>query len=546
MSNNTYQHISNESVYVKFDPVGTKFPPNVVNVQQALAAIESNALSPLPYASETNAGISEIATQDEVNEGIIDNKFVSPATLKVRLAHPEATEAQYGITRYATTDETLKATSNETSITPLHLKEYIDNAFTTRKSTEDKLGVIKISTESAALAMTDDTTAMTPKKTQKAIAKMIAQIPEVPAPSPATESIQGIVRLATVSQAQQGTLKEGYAISPYTFANTTATESSKGVVRFGTQVEINNNSNNLAVSGATLNGRIATTSTRGVVRLTTQAGTKSGDDASSVLAWNADVIHQRGGQTINGTLKLNNALTVGAGGINVSGNSKITGTLNVSGDTTISGTVRMNGGYVGSNRIITQNEVDGILPVGSIVMWSSDHLPNNNWRFCHGGTVSSSECPLYASRIGTKYGGNSSNPGLPDMRGLFVRGSGRGGHLTNPNVNGNDKFGKPRLAVGCTGGYVGEVQKQQMSFHKHAGGFGEHDDAGAFGNTVRSNFVGTRKGLDWDNRSYFTNEGYEIDPENRRTSKSTLNRPEIIGNETRPWNISLNYIIKVK
>ncbi|MFP9035376.1 tail fiber protein [Enterococcus faecalis] len=180
------------------------------------------------------------------------------------------------------------------------------------------------------------------------------------------------------------------------------------------------------------------------------------------------------------------------------------------------------------------------------MMWAADSLPSDAWRFCHGGTVSASDCPLYASRIGTRYGGNPSNPGLPDMRGLFVRGSGRGSHLTNPNVNGNDQFGKPRLGVGCTGGYVGEVQKQQMSYHKHAGGFGEHDDSGAFGNTRRSNFVGTRKGLDWDNRSYFTNDGYEIDPESQRNSKYTLNRPELIGNETRPWNISLNYIIKVK
>ncbi|CAD2272783.1 baseplate wedge subunit and tail pin [Shigella phage vB_SsoM_JK08] len=41
MSNNTYQHVSNESKYVKFDPTGSNFPGTVTTVQSAFPNVES-------------------------------------------------------------------------------------------------------------------------------------------------------------------------------------------------------------------------------------------------------------------------------------------------------------------------------------------------------------------------------------------------------------------------------------------------------------------------------------------------------------------------
>ncbi|MFP9202698.1 hypothetical protein ACLI2R_16330, partial [Enterococcus faecalis] len=98
---------------------------------------------------------------------------------------------------------------------------------------------------------------------------------------------------------------------------------------------VNSNNASVAVTGATLNGRGSTTSMRGVVKLTTTAGSQSGGDASSALAWNADVIHQRGGQIIYGTLRIEDTFTIANGGAN------------------ITGTVRMTGGYIQGNRIVT-------------------------------------------------------------------------------------------------------------------------------------------------------------------------------------------------
>lgn len=525
-NNNTYQHVSNESLYVEFDPTGSNFPSSVINVQDALAAISPAGVNGVPGATTTIKGIVMLATPQEVIDGIDNTKAVTPATLAGRLAYPNATETEYGLTRYATNAEAIDETTNVASITPAKLKVGLDNAFATRYSTEASNGVIKISSTPQALAGADDTTAMTPLKVQQLAIKLISQI--APNNDTATESVTGVVRLATVAQARQGTLRDGYAISPYTFMNAVATDTNKGVIKLGTQAEINANNASVAVTGATLNGRGATTALRGVTRLTTTAGSQSGGDAASVLAWNADVIHQRGGQTINGTLRVNNTLTIAAGGAN------------------ITGTVNMTAGNIGGQRIVTENMLTDDVPVGTIIMWAGASAPNDKWRMCTGGSVAAASYPAYNSVVGTRFGGNAANPGIPDMRGLFVRGAGRGAALSAAADNGNDQFGKPRLGVGCTGAGLGQVQKQQMSYHKHAGGWGEHDDSGTFGNTRRANFAGARKGIDWDNRSYFTNEGYEVDPVDQRNSRYTMNRPELIGNETRPWNISLNYLIKVK
>ncbi|HCS4649677.1 TPA: hypothetical protein ORP60_004574, partial [Escherichia coli] len=45
------------------------------------------------------------------------------------------------------------------------------------------------------------------------------------------------------------------------------------------------------------------------------------------------------------------------------------------------------------------------------------------------------------------------------------------------------------------------------------------------------------------NHLFFTNDGFEMG--GARDSFGTLNREGLIGYETRPWNISLNYIIKI-
>ena len=81
MSTNTLNHISDESKYKTFNPAGTSFPPNIVNVQDALAALNPIAVNGIPGSTETVPGIIRIATQQEVNAGDSANTVVTPKTL---------------------------------------------------------------------------------------------------------------------------------------------------------------------------------------------------------------------------------------------------------------------------------------------------------------------------------------------------------------------------------------------------------------------------------------------------------------------------------
>lgn len=512
---NTLKHISDKSEYKSFDPAGTAFPSTVTNVQEALGSLNKIALDGfIPAASETTPGLIRLATTQEVLDGISPDSAVTPATLKARLDIPtQATETYVGITRYATDAEAIAGTVTDAAIVPSSLKATIDNVFTVRVGTENNLGVLRISTEDAALAGTDDTTAMSPLKVALAIGKATAALPTY---STATQTVSGLVRIATNAEVQAGTLGDGVAISPAGLNARTATQDRAGIIRLGNQSEINNSADGVAVTGATLNGRGATTDTRGVVRLTTQAGVAPGGDGAGALAWNADVINTRGGQTINGSLNL---------------------------DTFTANGIWSRGGMWknGDQPVATERYAGERVPVGTVLQFAGDSAPPG-WIMCHGGTVSGDNFPDYRNVVGTRFGGDWNNPGVPDMRGLFVRGAGTGGHILNHR--GGDGYGKDRLGVGCDGMHVGGVQAQQMSYHKHAGGWGEYQrNEAPFGASVYQGYLGTRKYSDWDNASYFTNDGFELG--GGRDSLGTLNREGLIGYETRPWNMSLNYIIKV-
>ncbi|UHS65102.1 hypothetical protein [Escherichia phage P896] len=507
---NTLKHISDKSEYKTFDPAGTSFSPEVTNVQDALGALAPIAIDGfIPEATVAVPGIIRLATEQEVIDGLGNNTAVTPETLKARLAIPtQATETYIGITRYATDAEAIAGTVSTAAIVPSSLKASIDDTFNTRTSTEDRNGVIKISTQPAALAGTDDTTAMTPLKVSLAIGKATAALPTY---STATTTVQGIVKIATPAEVQQGTMNDGVAVSPLGLKQLVSTQGQNGLIRLATPTEAAAGSNsNIALSPSTLLSRTGTTGRLGVVKLTTTVGSGDGNTA---LAYNANVI-STGGGTINGTLNVN-------------------------------GTLRRNG-----QDVVTRNELKDSVPIGTIIMWGGQtgNIPSG-WEICDGGNVGDAG---FRNVVGGKWGATGNKP---DFRGLFPRGSNSSNdgamkewetNINIRNAKGNDSKQKPKLGQGVGSYGHGTVQAQQLRFHKHAGGFGEHDNAGAFGNTVRSNYAGTRKGLDWDNRSYFTNEGYEIDGAGSRDSRTTLNSEGLIGNESRPWSMSILFIIKVR
>ena len=196
-TNNTFKHISDDSKYNKFDPIGTNFPQNVVTVQAALALT-----SPTTNSSLSQFGVIKLASVDEVLAGKDNAKAVTPFTLSKRLEYPQASTTVVGVLSLATNAEALTGTNSTKAIVPSSLKHVVDWSFNNKKSTENVFGTIKLSSQTAAIAGTDNTTSMTPLRVKQAIANATSQIPS---PSSATESAAGLVQLTTLGQVMKVT-----------------------------------------------------------------------------------------------------------------------------------------------------------------------------------------------------------------------------------------------------------------------------------------------------------------------------------------------------
>lgn len=380
--NNTNKHISDEAIYVRFDPTGTNFGADVKDVQSALGLLSPDAVLGTPLATETVPGKIRIGTQEEVNNGVLGDVAVTPKTLEVRLQRPQATTDVFGVTRFATNDEALTGLATDRTIVTSALKYVFDWTFTNRLAKETENGVVKLSTTPAAQAGVDDTTAMTPLKTKQAIAAATALIPSY---GPATESTQGVVRLATLAQLRDPNIREGYSASPFTLNQWQATEANIGAIKLASQANMDNSSGNTAVTPAKFNSQRATTGRVGTTILADTIG-----DGSKALSGNARVL-------------ASDRVAVSSGGVyenNTNPNSKY----------------------------ITRDNLSSYMPVGAVIMtaFNSDH---GNLFICNGRWLAVNDFRELFNRIGYTYGGNGSTHfAIPDARGVAVRGfdGGRG------------------------------------------------------------------------------------------------------------------------
>lgn len=498
MINNTFKHISDEAKFVSFDPTGTGFPDSTTNVQEALGMT-----SPTSPATEQAYGVIKIASLQEVLDGVDDTKAVTPAKLKERLRYPSATENQEGIIQIATNAEANAGIVTNKSIVPSSLKFVVDYNFNNRIANENDLGTIKLSSQAAAIAGVDHTTAMTPLRVKEAIAEATKLIPSY---TTATESTDGLVRLATAGQTEQGTLRAGFAVSPYALSQLTGNQNRRGIVQSATIAQVNAGTDeSVYVSAKGFRTYNATTSSYGTVTLTDDPGT-------------AGV------------------------GVALSSNAKIV-RLNQSRQD-MSGVLNINGQFLQNNSpLVSETQLDDHMPIGSIMMYMGEVLPSNKWEICDGGSKSKTDHPLLFQRYGYKFGGFGDSFNKPDMRGLFVRGAGVGRDILGSR--GFDAKNKPLLGNDVTGGAVGEIQKQQVIKHKHVMSWGETYGNPPFGETNDRQGTGSGKS-DGGNPFFFTNDGTEIEAFARRNERSTVNSEYLMGTENRPWNISVYYIIKVK
>lgn len=366
-NNNTYQHISDESKYTKFDPKNTSFPSDVLNVQDALANINPLAISgyKLPIATKEQTGIIRISTDAEVQSGVVDNTAVTPKQLKESGLRPQATETVVGVTRYATNAEA-NTPATGFSITP----KTLDYVFNTRTATETKTGAIKISSNTLAITGVDDTTAMTPLKVKLAIGQFGQTV------DTATESRFGTVKLATVQQAQDGTINEGFAISPKTFIGSKASDTKYGVVKYGTSIEVSNRTANMGLSTTNISNLVADQNRFGVVKITKDVGTLVG----GALASDANVVPLKG--------------------------ANMTGRLRLNGDD-----------------YITRKELTSAVPIGFICMaaYNPEALYGGVWIPINGRSLKKSEHQELFDAIGYTYGGSGDYFNIPKGDDLFPR-----------------------------------------------------------------------------------------------------------------------------
>ncbi len=171
-----------------------------------------------------------------------------------------------------------------------------------------------------------------------------------------------------------------------------------------------------------------------------------------------------------------------------------------------------------------------ILPYGGPVSGSSQGtLETQGYLFCDGSEITRSDYSELFSVIGNAFGAgdNVNTFNLPNLQGLFLRGV--------SHESGNDPDATSRTASGScgnTGNNVGSYQGDVYQSHDHPHWHWLY----IVGNTFGDQYWG----IDYANSS---SQGWTQGAYDRGTSTSTSLSG---GNETRPKNIYVNYIIKAK
>ena len=160
-------------------------------------------------------------------------------------------------------------------------------------------------------------------------------------------------------------------------------------------------------------------------------------------------------------------------------------------------------------------------PAGMIIPFAGpqENIPNG-WMLCDGRVLNKNDYSSLFNAIGTAWGngGGGDNFNIPDLRGVFLRGV--------SYTQGYDDDKNSRVALntgGNTGNNVGSFQGEMYRSHRHRYWDWYWYDGGnvaAYG-TPGGDEVGERR------------QGYRDDGENKG------------GNETRPDNVYVNYIIKL-
>lgn len=181
---------------------------------------------------------------------------------------------------------------------------------------------------------------------------------------------------------------------------------------------------------------------------------------------------------------------------------------------------------------LLQQVADTLSPPGTIVAFGGNTVPAG-WLLCDGSAVASKNYPRLFAAIGPAWGNGTyhqgvvespANPGtdfnIPDLRGVFLRGV--NGLRTNPFTMDPDWGARTTWTSGSTGNAVGSVQTNQFQSHNHANS-------------------------DWKYLVRISGANTIVSADNSPTEADVKVMGLISpagGNETRPVNAYVNYLIK--
>jgi microcystin-dependent protein len=173
-----------------------------------------------------------------------------------------------------------------------------------------------------------------------------------------------------------------------------------------------------------------------------------------------------------------------------------------------------------------------LLPSGMVIQYTGTTAPTG-WLLCNGATYNATLNPIYQSLynvIGNQFGGtNNTNFKVPDYRGAFLRGSG-----TNA-VTGYTSY---------TGQTLNTPATDQLQTHTHTINHGHTNSSSHMFKVTGLAQSGT--GFDvihsFPTGRPFTSTGLSVSVDNHNGSSG--NNTGNTGTETRPFNYSVNYLIK--